>query len=345
MKSVSLSSDRHLEGTTKPGMFQGLARKAVARHLNQLTVGNLELEENGVVQRFGAATRDEPAVRIKVNHPRFYSDIAVGGSIGAGEAYMHGHWECSDLVGLVRLLLRNRPVIDDMDAGMAWLTRPMQQLYHRVNRNSREGARRNISAHYDLGNRFFGLWLDETMMYSSAIFPRADASLREAQEHRLHHICERLQLSADDHVVEIGTGWGGFAVYAVKHFGCRVTTTTISEKQYNYARQRVIDAGLHDRITVLKDDFRDLEGRFDKLVSIEMIEAIDHDLFDVFFKKCSDLLKPDGLMLLQAITINTVHPRVAGVEYVGGGRLEYQCAEGADITTVQVIAAGAVACL
>ena len=302
MKSVSLSSERHVQGTSKPGMLNGLARTAVMNQLDRLVHGRLELEENGVVQRFGDPDA-ETSTKIYVRDSLFYSDIAFGGSIGGGEAYMHGRWDCDDLVGLVRLLLRNRPVLEGMEGGLAWLTRPVQGLYHRVNRNSREGARRNIAAHYDLGNEFFGLWLDRSMMYSAAIFPTPEASLREAQEHRLRHICEKLRLSRDDHVVEIGTGWGGFAVYAARNYGCRVTTTTISSRQYEYARQRIIDEGLHDRVTVLKDDFRDLSGQYDKLVSIEMIEAIDHDLFGPLFRKCSDLLKPDGAMLLQAITI------------------------------------------
>jgi len=216
---------------------------------------------------------------------------------------MHGYWHCDDLVALVRLLLQNRPVLDGMEGGAARFTIPLQKLFHWVNRNTHEGARRNIAAHYDLGNDFFSLWLDETMMYSSAIFERPDMSLHEAQQARLDRICNKLQLKPDDHVVEIGTGWGGFALHAARHYGCRVTTTTISAEQYELAYQRVVDAGLHDRITLLLDDFRDLEGQYDKLVSIEMIEAIGHDLFVPYFRKCSALLKPDGVMLIQAITI------------------------------------------
>jgi cyclopropane-fatty-acyl-phospholipid synthase len=190
-----------------------------------------------------------------------------------------------------------------MEGGAARFTIPLQKLFHWVNRNTHEGARRNIAAHYDLGNDFFSLWLDESMMYSSAIFERPDMSLHEAQQARLEHICQKLQLRPDDHVVEIGTGWGGFAMHAARNYGCRVTTTTISAEQYELAWQRVVDAGLHDRITLLLDDFRDLEGKYDKLVSIEMIEAIGHDLFVPYFRKCSELLKPDGAMLIQAITI------------------------------------------
>lgn len=303
MKATSLASSRHLAGTAKPGRLNSLARKAVLQRLEQLTEGELVLVEGSRRLYFGTATGNGPRAQITVKDPLFYSEIAFGGSIGAGEAYMSGYWQCDDLVVLIRLLLRNRHVIDQMEGGLARMTAPLQKLFHRINRNSREGARRNIAAHYDLGNDFFALWLDETMMYSSAIFQRPETSLYEAQLYRLDRICQKLDLQAGDHVIEIGTGWGGFAIHAAQNYGCRVTTTTISEEQYQKARQRVVDAGLHDRITVLRDDFRDLDGRFDKLVSIEMIEAIDHKLFDVFFRKCSDLLKADGAMLIQAITI------------------------------------------
>lgn len=302
MKSVSLASPRHLAGTVKPTMLDSLARRGVLRQLEGLRHGTLTLSDGDRQYRFGSAS-DGLEARIRVRDPRFYSEVAFGGSIGGGEAYMHGFWQCEDLVALVRLLLRNREVLDGMEGGAARFTAPLQRLFHWVNRNTHEGARRNISAHYDLGNDFFALWLDETMMYSSAIFTEDGMSLHEAQLARLEHICHKLQLQPGDHVVEIGTGWGGFALHAARHYGCRVTTTTISREQYDLAGRRIQEAGLQDRITLLLDDFRDLEGRYDKLVSIEMIEAIDHDLFAPYFSKCAELLKPEGAMLIQAITI------------------------------------------
>jgi cyclopropane-fatty-acyl-phospholipid synthase len=190
-----------------------------------------------------------------------------------------------------------------MDSGLALLGKPVQKLFHALNKNTRKGSRKNIAAHYDLGNDFYKLWLDPKMMYSCAYFDAPDTSLEDAATEKLDRICRKLDLSADDSVIEIGTGWGGFAIHAAKHYGCRVTTTTISKQQYNYAQQAVADAGLEDRITLLLQDYRDLEGRFDKLVSIEMIEAVGHEFHDAYFKKCCDLLKPDGQMLLQAITI------------------------------------------
>jgi cyclopropane-fatty-acyl-phospholipid synthase len=303
VKATSLASSTHLSGTSKPTFLDGVAKNALLGRLDQLAVGELILKDGKKTRYFGPGGVGALRATITVRDPRFYSEIAFGGSIGGGEAYMHGYWQCDDLVALVRLLLQNRQVLDDMEGGLARLAAPVQKLFHWINRNTREGARRNIAAHYDLGNDFFALWLDETMMYSAAIYPSAESSLHEAQVHRLERICQKLDLQPGDHVVEIGTGWGGFALHAAQNYGCRVTTTTISSEQYRKARQRIVDAGLHDRVTVLKKDFRDLEGRFDKLVSIEMIEAIDHDLFDTFFQKCSDLLRHDGDMLIQAITI------------------------------------------
>jgi cyclopropane-fatty-acyl-phospholipid synthase len=303
MKSKSLSSTAHLSGTAKPRFGEALVRRGLLRQLEKIETGALDLIEGDTRHRFGDRSAARADAEITVLNPRFYTDVAFGGSIGAGEAYMDGSWRCNDLVGLTRLLLRNNHVMDGMDSGLARLTAPLQKLYRWVNRNSKDGARRNIAAHYDLGNEFFSLWLDPTMMYSSAIFPSPETSLHEAQLHRLEHICQRLELGPDDHVIEIGTGWGGFAVHAAKNHGCRVTTTTISQEQFDLANERVRSAGLQDRVTVLKDDFRDLRGRFDKLVSIEMIEAVGHELFATFFKACSDLLKPNGAMLVQAITM------------------------------------------
>ena len=216
---------------------------------------------------------------------------------------MRGAWDCDDLVGLVRILLRNRHVLDRMDSGLASLAKPLRLLAHWVNRNTRTGARRNISAHYDLGNDFFGLWLDESMMYSSAMFEHPEMSLHEAQLARLDAVCEKLALTREDHVIEIGTGWGGFAIHAVQKYGCRVTTTTISREQYELAGKRVREAGLEHRIKVLLKDYRDLEGRFDKLVSLEMIEAIGWKQYDNYFSQCHRLLGPGGRLLIQAITI------------------------------------------
>jgi cyclopropane-fatty-acyl-phospholipid synthase len=243
-------------------------------------------------------------VEVTVANPMFYSELAFGGSIGAGESYMAGDWHASDLTDLGRILLRNRPVLDGFEGGLARLTAPTQRLLHRLHRNTAKGSRRNIAAHYDTGNDFFALVLDETLMYSSAVFTKPSLTLYDAQLARLRLVCEKLDLRPTDHVLEIGTGWGGFAIYAAQQYGCRITTTTISKAQYDMACRRIASAGLQDRITVLESDYRALRGRYDKLVSLEMVEAVGHQYIDTYFRQCSALLSPDGLMLLQAITIS-----------------------------------------
>jgi cyclopropane-fatty-acyl-phospholipid synthase len=278
-----------------------LGRKIVHARLENLQGGRLIITDCIGRRAFGG--KKGLRVFVNVTDSRFYGRVAFGGAIGAAEAYMQGYWTCNDLTRVVQLLLRNRDVLDDMDSGLARIAAPARKLFHRVNRNTKAGSRRNIAAHYDLGNDFFSLWLDPTMMYSAAVFERDGMTLKEASEAKLERICRKLELTADDHVLEIGTGWGGFAVYAARHFGCRVTTTTISREQHEYARARVAAEGLQDRVKLLLEDYRDLEGKFDKLVSIEMIEAVGHEYMDSYFEHCARLLKKDGMMLLQAITI------------------------------------------
>jgi cyclopropane-fatty-acyl-phospholipid synthase len=215
-----------------------------------------------------------------------------------------GHWDCDNLTGLMQILLRNRAVLYGMNRGVSRLANPLNRLVHCLHSNSRRGSRRNIAAHYDIGNELFALFLDDTMMYSCGIFDSPAATLRDASIAKLERICRKLQVGPQDHVLEIGTGWGGFALHAARHYGCRVTTATISRQQYRLAKRRVAEAGLADRVEVLLSDYRDLTGRYDKLVSIEMIEAIGHRNFDTYFSTCSRLLKDDGRMLLQAITIS-----------------------------------------
>ena len=289
---------------TEPSWIDRLARRMVLSRLARLQFGRIAISENGEKVEFGQLTPEFPATaQLRVMSPKFYSDIAFGGSIGAGEAYIHGHWACNDLSELLRILIRNREVLEKIDSGLALLSAPLQKAFHALNRNTRKGSRKNIAAHYDLGNDFYELWLDPSMMYSCAYFDTPDTPLDIASAAKLDRICRKLNLGPDDSVIEIGTGWGGFAIHAAKHYGCHVTTTTISQQQHDFAKQAIRDAGLEDRITLLFRDYRDLEGRFDKLVSIEMIEAVGHEYHDSYFRKCCDLLKPDGQMLLQAITI------------------------------------------
>ncbi len=232
--------------------------------------------------------------------------MLLAGSVGAGEAYMAGYWRCDDdraLVDLVRLLLRNRSVLEDMERGIARVTAPVRAWRHWLRRNTRSGSRANVTAHYDLGNDFYRLWLDETLMYSCAWFRTPDMTLAAASVAKLERVCRALALSADDHLLEIGTGWGGLALHAAGRHGCRVTSITLSRAQFDLARQRVAQAGLSERVTILLGDYRDLDGRYDKLVSIEMVEAVGADRLDDYFHQCGRLLTANGVMLLQAITI------------------------------------------
>lgn len=248
-----------------------------------------------------------PQATIRVHDPRFYRTVILGGHLGAAEAYFDGWWDTDDLTALVRILVRNRGVLDDLETGLARLAQPVRQMWHATNRNTRSGSRRNIAAHYDLGNEFFAQFLDNTLTYSCGIFEHPDSTLQDASLAKYDRICRKLDITPDDHVLEIGIGWGGFALFAAERYGCRVTGTTISTEQYVFARERVAKARLGDRITLLHRDYRDLTGRFAKLVSIEMIEAVGHQYFDGFFEKCASLLGPDGVMALQTITVPDEH--------------------------------------
>ncbi len=281
-----------------------IARRVVLALLKKLVHGRLTLVENGLQQHFGAKSdRFSLQAVITAHHPQLYTRLLFGGSIGAAEAYMEGFWSADDLTMVVRILAVNQKAFEDMEKGLARLTAPFYKFYHYVRKNTKAGSRRNILAHYDLGNDFYELFLDETMTYSCGIFEKRHSSLREASEAKYDRICRKLQLAAGERVVEIGTGWGGFAVHAARNYGVQVTTTTISDQQHQFARNRIKAAGLQDRITLLKKDYRDLSGKFDKLVSIEMIEAVGHQYLATFFRTCSRLLKDDGMMALQAIII------------------------------------------
>jgi cyclopropane-fatty-acyl-phospholipid synthase len=286
--------------------LQTFAKSQVLKKLANLTQGQLTLIDADERYQFGSQVNSNPndlSATIVVNDAHFYGDVSFGGSIGAGEAYMLGYWQADNLTNVIRLFAANQSIMDTLEGGFEWLSKPILKALHYLNRNTQDGSRKNIAAHYDLGNDFFKLWLDPTMMYSAAIFEPAECSLEAASLKKLKVICDKLDLKPTDHVIEIGTGWGGFAIYAAKNYGCHVTTTTISKQQYEEACARVKAENLEDKITLLLNDYRDLQGQFDKLVSIEMIEAVGHHFYDVYFAKVSSLLKPDGLALIQAITI------------------------------------------
>ncbi|BDY04806.1 cyclopropane-fatty-acyl-phospholipid synthase family protein [Ferrimonas sp. YFM] len=283
-----------------PAWLDTLAKRTLFSLLPNLKGGTLVIQDEEQ-HRFGEA--GALSAEIRIHHPRAYRRILMGGSIGAGEAFIQGDWSTPNLVPLVQLMSKNLTVLQQLEKKLAWVGRITDLWRHRRNRNSKGGSKRNIVAHYDLGNDLYELFLDKQLVYSSAIFPAADATLEEAQNHKLDLICQRLELKQGETLLEIGTGWGALAIHAAKHYGVRVTTTTISEEQHAYAAQRITNEGLSDRITLLKLDYRDLSGSYDKLVSIEMIEAVGHEYMRTFFQTCRDRLKPDGRMLIQGITI------------------------------------------
>jgi len=299
-------------------MRNRIARSIVLRLLRNIHGGELTIVEGSERFTFG----DTPPLRplratVQVRSPRFYRAL-LRGSVGLCESYMDGLWECSDLVALTRIAALNVRALDDLRRALAPVLIPVQRWVLWCKRNTIGRSRKQIAAHYDLGNDLFGLFLDPTMMYSCAIFDSPRATLEEASLTKLERVCAKLALSPADHVLEIGTGWGGFAVYAAEHYGCRVTTTTISREQHAFATARVRAAGLEDQVTVLLEDYRDLRGSYDKLVSIEMIEAVGWQNFPTYFRRCSELLADDGAMLLQAIVIDdrAYHVEKAGKSFI-----------------------------
>jgi len=286
-----------------PRILDHFAKRIVLSKLNHIKKGFLTIIDDSQIYEYGTMDSHKLNTVITVRSPSFYSAVAFNGSIGAGESYFLGDWDCDNLTNLVRLLLVNRNVIDTMDSGFSRLQTMIHQVFHWFNRNTLKGSRRNIAAHYDIGNDFFDLMLDSRMMYSSAIYRNEHNTLEKAAVYKLDHICQKLQLTKSDHLLEIGTGWGGMAIHAAKYYGCHVTTTTISEEQYKYVQNKIKEENLDDKITLLFLDYRKLTGQYDKLVSIEMIEAVGLNNLALYFKKCSSLLKHQGLMCLQAITI------------------------------------------
>ncbi len=289
--------------SSSSGRINMLLRKAMLDKFACLENAVLTIKDPLGEFVLGSEGADGLSARIEVLDMSFYRQVALGGSIGAAESYMDQYWQANDLCRVIQIFVRNRDLLNSMESGLAILANQLLKVWHFSNRNSQQGSRRNIAAHYDLGNELFALFLDQHSMYSSATFYHPDLSLEDASTAKLERICQKLHLQPDDHILEIGTGWGGFAIYAAKNYGCHITTTTISKEQYQAAQQRVIDAGVADRVTILMEDYRDLQGRYDKLVSIEMIEAVGHHYLDTYLKQCAALLKPNGLALIQAITI------------------------------------------
>lgn len=283
------------------GLIDRAARRLVVDRLGGLQRGELNLVCDDELRSFGQAS--DLSVQLRVHHPRLFRSAVLGGTLAVAESYIRGDWDCDNLTSLFRIFLRNRSASDRIDSGMARAAKLLQRSWHWLHDNTRAGSRRNIHAHYDLGNEFFRLWLDDTLAYSSGIFADHSSPLVDASNEKFNRVCRKLDLQSSDEVVEIGTGWGGFALHAAGQYGCRVTTTTISQSQYDVSAERVAAAGLGESVTLLKQDYRDLEGRFDKLASIEMIEAVGHRHLDDYFGTCGRLLHQHGSLVLQAIVM------------------------------------------
>lgn len=284
----------------------GWAKKLLLRQFKSMHRGRLLIKEKGGEQTYGNLLSLEAgfaSAQIEVHNEAVYQRMLINGVLGAAEGYMEGDWTTPDLLSVIRFFVSNLNELQEINRKRSWLNRAALASLSWINRNTMQRSKKNICAHYDLGNDFFSLFLDPTLLYSSAIFSEEGMTLEQASVAKLDRLCRKLELKPQDHLLEIGTGWGGMAVYAAETYGCSVTTTTISEEQYNYATQLVKDKGLQDRVTVLKKDYRALEGTYDKLVSVEMIEAVGHQYYQQYFSHCSKLLKPNGLMAIQAITI------------------------------------------
>ncbi len=287
------------EVSTAPRWDVALCRALLMKLLPGLQHGTLELREGGQTWRFGAGA---PQVTLTVNRPAVWRALLFGGAIALAERYRDGDVECDDLTGLLTLFARNLDWLDRLESRFGFVLGPWQTLKHRLRHNSKANARKNIEAHYDLSNDFYKLFLDNGMVYSSGLWREA-SDLDDAQFLKMDRLCQELALGPDDHLLEIGTGWGALAIHAARQYGCRVTTTTISDAQYREAKARVAAEGLADRIELLRLDYRELTGQYDKIVSVEMIEAVGERYLPGYFRTLNRLLRPGGKAAIQAITI------------------------------------------
>ncbi len=288
--------------TTEPSSFEAKCLSLLDGHLSNITFGHLVIQlPDGTENHYGD---DSDEKRIMVKRHRFFSRLALGGNIAMGETWTDGDWDSNDLTGVLQLFIHNIEVLKKSGLGAVIAKRLAHVVGHAKNKNTKEGSRRNIHAHYDLGNSFYSQFLDhETMMYSSALFQSPEESLADAQRNKIHRLIELADIRPEHHVLEIGCGWGGFAIEAAKRTGCKVTGITLSEEQFLYAKEKVAAEGLEDRISIRMVDYRDLQGQFDRIVSIEMLEAVGHAYYGTYFETCDHLLKPNGRVVLQVITI------------------------------------------
>lgn len=300
---LALSASIAIETDEKSSRFANFLRRTLVRVLSNAQHGHFLLKENGRVIAEIGNRNDSLKAEVEVFDTRSYARALLGGNTAAGEAFVDGWWTSPDITQVIRYFSRNLEMMDYWDSRFGWMLRPFKVLRLLGRANTTQQAKRNILAHYDLGNDLYQTFLDERLQYSSAIYSDKTETLSQAQTSKLTRICEKLQLSDKDHLLEVGSGWGGLAIFAAKNYGCRITTTTISDEQFNYAKEAISAEGLEDRIELLNRDYRLLEGQYDKIVSVEMIEAVGRKFLPGFFRQLNSLLKPNGLLLLQAITI------------------------------------------
>jgi cyclopropane-fatty-acyl-phospholipid synthase len=303
---TSVSTDfSHLLPHLKSSWIDDVSFKKIIEYFKRIEIGRLVMTIGDDCFEMGQESHDTELVAyIHVENKAVFRQMMLNGMVGAAEMFMLGAWHTPDLSMVIKIMSLNINMLNEMENHRSIPQRISSKLFNYFKQNTLSGSQKNISAHYDLSNDFFSTFLDPSMMYSSAIFKTQETSLAEAAVYKLDAICQKLELKPSDHLLEIGTGWGGMAIHAAQNYGCKVTTTTISQAQYDFACEKVSRLGLGHQITVLKDDYRDLSGSFDKLVSIEMIEAVGHQFYQSYFERCSSLLKPHGLALIQAITIS-----------------------------------------
>ena len=290
--------------TSKRSSFLiSIFKSGLLKKFQGLKTGNILVYDGNDDFSFGDSGSNEKVV-VNIHSQEFYVMVGSGGALGLAEAYMAGYWSSDNVVKLFQIILRNREILLSLEKGFAKLIKPINRMIHRSRQNTLQGSKKNIVAHYDLSNEFYKLWLDPTMTYSCAFFNDESATLEDASIEKLDRICRKLNLSGNDSILEIGTGWGSFSIHAAKKYGCKVTTTTISDAQYEYARSRIKEEGLESKITLINKDYRELDGEYDKIVSIEMIEAVGYEYIPEFFSKLSSLLKRNGFIALQGITYN-----------------------------------------
>ncbi len=292
-----------LRGSKKSSFLIPVFKNAIKKRLILIKEGYIKVKDGNEVMSFGEINSSNK-VLVNIHSEEFYVWAGSGGGVGIAEAFVLGYWSSDNVVLLMRIFLRNKKILLDFDKGFAKLLNPINKIIHRTRKNTILGSKKNIVAHYDLSNEFYKSWLDPTMTYSCAFFKNDAVTLKQASIEKLDRICRKLKLTDNDSILEIGTGWGSFAMHAVKNYGCSVTTTTISDAQYNYAHSLFKKHGIASKINLINSDYRELSGLYDKVVSIEMIEAVGYEFIPNFFKKISSLLKPDGMIAIQGITYN-----------------------------------------